>query len=300
MRQRCSQRGRFFDRYFGYIMCLPAVVLFTLFVIYPFLKGFYISLHRWDGLSDMEWLGFRNYYFAVTDKTFWKTMGNTFRYALITPVLKNLLGFALALLFVQKLKGMSLFRVCTYIPYTFSYVVVGVLWCWIYNPTFGLLNSLLKALGLESWIQGWLSDPKVALWSVILVDVWKCMGFHAVLFMAGLQSIPQDLYEAAAIDGASKWKQFLHITIPQLNSTIVTSMLLAITGAFVNNYDVVNVMTGGGPYHSTEVGLIYIMNTAFQQNNMGKANAMSMILVVFVAVFGFLQLKTMTRDDNYE
>lgn len=289
-----------FDRYFGYFMCLPAVILFTLFVIYPFLKGFFISLHRWDGLGEMEFIGINNYLFAFADKTFWQTMFNTFKYALVTPILKNILGFALAMVFVQKLKGMSLLRVCTYIPYTLSYVVVGVLWCWIFNPTFGLLNGLLRVLGLESWIQGWLSDPQIALWSIVMVDVWKCMGFHAVLFMAGLQGIPQEYYEAAAIDGASSFQQFVHITIPQLNSTIVTSMLLAITGAFVNNYDVVNVMTSGGPYHSTEVGLIYIMNTAFQQNNMGKANAMSMILVAFVMVFGFLQLKAMTRDENYE
>ena len=300
MRRVEKLRTNIFDRYFGYIMCLPAIVLFTLFVIYPFLKGFYISLHRWDGLGEMEFIGFKNYSFAFADSTFWKTMGNTFKYALVTPILKNILGFALAMLFVQKLKGMSLLRVCTYIPYTFSYVVVGVLWCWIFNPTFGLLNGLLHALGLEGWIHGWLSDPKVALWAIVTVDVWKCMGFHAVLFMAGLQGIPQEYYEAAAIDGASSFQQFIHITIPQLNSTIVTSMLLAITGAFVNNYDVVNVMTAGGPYHSTEVGLIYIMNTAFQQNNMGKANAMSMILVACVMVFGFLQLKAMTRDENYE
>lgn len=288
------------DRYFGYIMCLPAVLLFTVFVIYPFLKGFYISLHRWDGLSDMEWVGLKNYYFAVTDQTFWKTMGNTFLYALIAPIFKNLFGFALALIFIRKIKGINLFRACTYIPYTFSYVVVGVLWCWIYSPTFGLLNAFLRNVGLESWIHGWLSDANIALFSIIVVDVWKCMGFHAVLFMAGLQGIPQELYEAAAIDGATKFQQFCYITIPQLNSTIVTSMLLAITGAFVNNYDVVNVMTGGGPYNSTAVGLTYIMNTAFQLNNMGKANAMSMILVFFVAIFGFMQLKIMTRDENYE
>ena len=110
-------------------------------------------------------------------------MGNTFLYALITPILKNILGFALAMIFVQKIKGMNLFRACTYIPYTFSYVVVGVLWCWIYNPTFGLLNAFLRSVGLESWIHGWLSDANIALYSVILVDVWKCMGFHASLFV---------------------------------------------------------------------------------------------------------------------
>ncbi|QQO09371.1 carbohydrate ABC transporter permease [Breznakiella homolactica] len=251
-------------------------------------------------MGEMKWLGIRNYVFVFRDPVFWQSLGNTLLYALCSPIFKNILGLVLALIFVQKIRGNYFFRVCTYIPYTFSYVVVGVLWIWIYNPTFGLLNSFLRLINAEFLIKGWLSDPNIALFSVIAVDVWKCMGFHAVLFMAGLQAIPQELYEAADIDGASGLRKFISVTIPQLNSTIVLSILLALTGAFVNNFDVVNIMTEGGPFHSTEVVLTHIMGTAFRFSNMGKANAMSVVLVAFVAVFGFIQLKTMTRDENYE
>lgn len=295
-----NKQRRLREGSFGYLMCLPALILFTIFVIYPFFKGFWISLHQWDGMGEMKWLGFENYSRVIRDELFWGALKNTFIYAVISPLFKNILGLMLAMLFVKGLRGMHFFRVCTYIPYTFSYVVVGVLWTWVYNPTFGLLNAFLELIGASGLISGWLSDPSIALYSVIAVDVWKCMGFHAVLFMAGLQAIPEDLYEAAEIDGAGPVTRFWKITIPQLNSTIVTSFLLAITGAFVNNYDVVNTMTGGGPFGATEVVLTRIMTTTFKFLALGEANAMSMLLVVFVAIFGFIQLKTMTRDSNYE
>lgn len=293
-------RGLSNYRLFGYWMCLPALILFSVFVIYPLFKGFYISLNQWDGFSAMRWNGFKNYVFVFEDPVFWQALKNTFIYAIVSPVLKNIVGLIVAMIFVQRIAGSYFFRVCTYIPYTFSYVIVGVLFGWIYNPTFGLLNNFLTAIGAEGLIRGWLSDPDIALFSVIMVDVWKCMGFHGVLFMAGLNAIPQELYEAADIDGAGTLKKFWHITLPQLNSTLVTGFLLAMTGAFVNNYDVVNVMTGGGPFHSTEVAIYTIMTTAFRYSNMGKANAMSTILVIFVAIVGFVQLKAMTRDENYE
>lgn len=292
--------NKFKENMFGYGMCLPALILFSIFVIYPFFKGFWISVHNWDGFNDMTWAGLKNYKHIVRDASFWSSLKNTIIYALVSPLFKNILGLILALLFVKKIRGMYFFRVCTYIPYTFSYVIVGVLWSWVYNPTFGLLNNFLTVIGAKGLIQGWLSDPKIALFSVIAVDVWKCMGFHAVLFMAGLQGISEDLYEAASIDGAGPITKFFKITIPQLNSTIVTSFLLAITGAFVNNYDVISTMTQGGPMGSTEVVLTKIMKTTFQFNNLGEANAMSMLLVVFVAIIGFIQIKSMLKDENYD
>ena len=258
-------RGLSNYRLFGYWMCLPALILFSVFVIYPLFKGFYISLNQWDGFSAMRWNGFKNYVFVFEDPVFWQALKNTFIYAIVSPVLKNIVGLIVAMIFVQRIAGSYFFRVCTYIPYTFSYVIVGVLFGWIYNPTFGLLNNFLTAIGAEGLIRGWLSDPDIALFSVIMVV-----------------------------------KKFWHITLPQLNSTLVTGFLLAMTGAFVNNYDVVNVMTGGGPFHSTEVAIYTIMTTAFRYSNMGKANAMSTILIIFVAIVGFVQLKAMTRDENYE
>ena len=226
-------------------------------------------------------------------------MKHTFIYAILVTILKNVAGLLLALLVSKEFRGRTAFRVAVYMPVTFSYVVIGVLWSWIYNPTFGILNNFLDTVGAGFLIQGWLSDPNVALYSIIFVDVWKWCGFHMILYLAGLQSIPRDLYEAADIDGASRMQKFLRITLPQLNSTLVINVLMSITGAFIANYDVVNIMTGGGPFNSTEVALTYTMRTALSLNNMGKACAMSVLLFLFVLVFGFIQMRAMSRDENY-
>lgn len=285
---------------FPYFMCLPALLLFLLFVLLPFCDGFWTSFHLWDGFSDMKWTGLKNYKFVLRDAVFWKAMGNTFIYAVFVTIIKNVIALALAFVLIKNFRGRAIFRTGIYLPVTLSYVVIGVLWVWVYNPTFGLLNAGLKATGMEFLIKGWLSDPNVALFSVMTVDIWKWIGYHMVLYIAGLQAISKDLYEAGDLDGANGFQQLIHITIPQLNGTIVVNVLMSITGAFVSNFDIVNIMTGGGPMHSTEVTLTYIVTTAFRYSAMGKANAMSMILFIFVLAFGFMQIKLMTKDGAYD
>ncbi len=299
-RELMKKINHLLDKLFPYLMCLPAILLFTAFVIIPFFTGLWTSLHKWDGFGEMEWIGLNNYRFILADNVFWQSMKNTFVYAISVTVVKNILALFLAFILVKKIPFNTIFRTGIYMPVTMSYIVIGLLWVWIYNPTFGLLNALLTKLGLESMIVGWLSDPKYALFSVIWVDIWKWTGYHMVLYIAGLQAIPKDLYEAAEIDGANALQRFFYITIPQLNSTIVVNVLMSITGGFVSNYDIVSIMTGGGPFHNTEVSLTYIMKIAFKYSNMGKASAMSAILFLTVFIFGFLQLRMMTKDDVYE
>lgn len=289
------------DKVFPYLMCLPALLLFCTFVLYPFFQGFVSSFHKWDGLSEMKWMGLRNYENIMKDTLFWNAMKNTFLYAVLVTVFKNVFAVLVALFLVKKvLPGRTLCRTAVFLPVTLSYVVIGVLWMWIFNPNFGLLNPLLNALGLGGLIRGWLSDPNVAFYSVIWVDIWKWVGFHMVLYIAGLQGISHDFYEAAAIDGANSWQRFWKITVPQLNSTIFTNILMSITGAFTSNYALVNVMTGGGPNNSTEVAATYIVKTGIKYVNLGKANAMTFVLFIFVLAFGIIQLKTISRDDNYD
>jgi ABC-type sugar transport system permease subunit len=287
------QRGSY---WFGLLMVAPALVLYSAFVIYPLLRGAWVSFYQWDGLStSMTWVGWRNYHYALQDPVFRKALRNTFQYAIGVTIAKNILGLGLALLLNSKLRGTTFFRTAGFLPVMFSFVVVGVLWSWIFNPTFGLADGFLRLIGLGSFQPGWLSDPHLALWSVMWVDVWKWTGFHMVLYLAALQSIPKDLYEAAAIDGAGRWRTFVNVTLPMLRPVIAFSTLLALTGAFVANYDVVYVMTGGGPLHSTEVALTYIVSTAFGSSAVGLANAMSMILFIGVAIIGAIQLAAMTR-----
>ena len=281
-------------------MCVPSLMLFTCFVLVPFVIGIYISLFNWDGRGVMRFLGIKNYLFIIRDAVYWLAMKNTFLYAVVVTLAKNVIGLLLAMIVAKNFWGRTAFRVSMFMPVTFSYVVIGVLWSWIYNPDFGLLNGLLKGLGGQELIRGWLSDSSIAIFSVTVVDIWKWSGFHMILYLAGIQGISKDYYEAACIDGATKWRQFLHITMPQLNATIVINILLSMTGAFTSNYDIVNVMTGGGPYHSTEVALTYIVSTGFKLNAFGKACAMSVVLFLFVLVFGVVQVKTMSKDENYD
>jgi len=279
----------------AYLMVLPALMLYIIFVLYPLLRGLWISFHRWDGLTEMTWIGIKNYGFVLNDEVFWKALSNTFKFAIVVTVVKNVFGLLLALILNREIRGRTFFRAAAFMPVTFAFVVIGVLWSWIYNPTFGLLNTFLQSVGLGFLIQGWLSDPKIALFSVMWVDIWKWTGFHMVLFLAGLQSIPTEYYEAAAIDGANTRQKLIYITLPLLRQVAAVSILLSLIGAFASNYDVVYVMTGGGPFHSTEVALTWIVSTIFRFSSVGKANAMSMILLLFVAIFGIFQLIFMTR-----
>jgi ABC-type sugar transport system permease subunit len=282
----------------AYLLILPGLLLYLVFVVYPLVQGVWISFHRWDGFGEMKWIGLNNYGFALDDKIFLQSLWHTVIFAVGVTVVKNVLALPLAVLLDQKLRGETFFRTSIFLPVTTAFVAIGVLWSWIYNPTFGLLNSVLEALGLDFLIRGWLTDPNIALGSIMVVDIWKWMGFHVVLFLAGLQSIPRELYEAALIDGANRRQTFFHITLPLLNQVIAVSVLLSLLGAFVSNYDVVYVMTGGGPNHATEVALTWIVHTALHLSDLGKASAMSVILFLIVACVGVFQLFTMAREQH--
>jgi len=283
---------------FAFVMIAPALLLFVLLTIYPVGRGLWISFHRWDGVSDPTWVGGANYKFVVNDEVFWNALKNTVLFAIVVTVVKNLLGLLFALLLNSKIRGQTFFRTAGFMPVTFSFVVIGVLWSWIYNPTFGLLNAVLESLGLSAWIHGWLSDPRLALWSVMCVDIWKWTGLHIVIFLAGLQGINKEYQEAATVDGASRWQGLTRVTLPLLSHVTAVSVFLSILGAFVSSYDVVYVMTEGGPFHSTEVVMTWIVTTAFRFSKVGKANAMSMILFVVAGVLGFLQYRIMSvRED---
>ena len=273
-------------------MLLPAIVLLVVFVLIPIGYGFYLSFHRWDGFNSPVFIGMRNYVKLVErDDIFLKAVKNTIIFAISVVLAKNVLGLFLALLVNQKLRGIIFFRTALFLPVTLSFVVIGLLWSWIYNPAFGLLNAGLELLGLDNLVRPWLSDPTTALGAIITVDVWKWTGFHMVLYLAGLQSIPRDLYEVAIIDGAGAWTRLLRITLPLLAPVTFINVLLSLNGAFVRNFELVFVMTDGGPNNATEVVLTHLVTQAFRFGKLGYASAMGFALFAVVGVIAFIYIR---------
>jgi raffinose/stachyose/melibiose transport system permease protein len=278
-------------------MILPAAILFGLFYLAPFVDGLVLSVQNWDGFSDPTWAGFANYLRLARDRIFLGALRNNFIFVVAVVVLKNVLGLGLALLLNRALVGRVFFRAAAFIPVTMSFVSVGLLWSWIYNPVFGLLDAALDLAGLGGLKQSWLGDANIALYSIIVVDVWKWLGFHAVIYLAGLQTIPAELHESAIIDGARPFQLFWRITVPLIMPIVFINTILALSGAFVRNFDIVYVLTKGGPNHATEVVLTYMMNKAFQDGAMGYAAAMGYVLflIVGLASVGLLALMRQQR-----
>lgn len=284
------------DGFVAAMMILPAAILFALFFLWPFFNGLWLSFHRWDGFSPPRFIGAANYLRLTKDAIFLGALKNSFIFVILSLLLKNGLGLALALLLNRVTFARAFIRASVFVPVTISFVAAGLLWSWIYNPVFGLLNAGLDLVGLASWKRSWLGDANTALYAVIAVDVWKWLGFHAVIYLAGLQTIPTDLYESATMDGASRVRRFWHITLPLIMPIVFINTILGLSGAFVRNFDIVYVLTKGGPNHATEVALTYMMTKAFQDGQMSYASAMGYVLFLIVGLACVLLLALMRRS----
>jgi len=278
-----------------YLWVLPAVLLYAIFKLAPMVAGIYLALLQWDGIEPAKFVGLRNFQRMVEDEAILQALANNVQYAIGTVVGKTVLSLFLALLLNQALRGRSFYRTALFLPVVMSFVVVGILWAWLYNAQFGLVNSLLQRLGLDALILDWLGDPKVALWSLVLVDVWKWYGFHMVIFLAGLQTIPAELYEAARIDGANRWRQFLHITLPLLQPVMLVNVTLSLMGGF-GVFDIPYVMTEGGPANATLVMALHIYIQGFKFYKFGYAAALSYVLLTLVTLLAAIQMRLMGQE----
>jgi ABC-type sugar transport system permease subunit len=275
----------------------PAAILYLVFKLVPLIAGLYLSALRWNGIDPAKFVGIQNYLDFFNDDLIVKALYNNTLYAIGTVVGKIVLALFLAVLLNQGLKGRSFYRTALFMPVVISFVVVSILWAWLYNPQFGLVNELLKGLGLKFLVLDWLGSPKIALWSLMIVDIWKWYGFHMVIFLAGLQAIPIELYEASSIDGASPWKNFLHITLPLLQPVMLVNVTIALMGGF-NVFDIPYVMTEGGPGNSTLVMALHIYIRGFKFYKFGYAAAMNYILLVIVTVVSAIQMRLMSSRDT--
>ncbi len=274
----------------GYLFLAPALALIGAFTLLPFVQGVLLSFQSWDGVGrDAPFVGLRNYERVLGDTIFWVSMRNAALFGLVGFLAGNALSLAMALAVNAAPRGATFYRIAYYLPGVFSVVVVGMMFAWILQPTVGILNRTLVALGLESLRYNWLSDPNTALPAVSAVYVWYHWGFGFLLFLAGLQGVPRELYEAASIDGAGAWARFRYITWPQLTpvTTIVTVLTLL---AALQIFGTVQVLTNGGPGYVTEVPTLRIYKEGFQFNRFGVAAAMSVVFGSILMTLSLIQI----------
>ncbi|WP_404821485.1 carbohydrate ABC transporter permease [Paenibacillus massiliensis] len=271
-----------------YLFVLPNFVIFLTFIVIPAFVGFVYSFHEYDGLNEMEFLGLQNYAAVLANGEFWASLGRTGLYAAVVVPGIYALSLGIALLLIREVRLKGLFRASIYWPTMISYIIVGLTWKWIFGDSFGILNHILSTLGFGSI--GWLTDPFYANLSVIIATLWSRVGFFMVIFIAGLQSIPVDMYEASSLDGASRWRTFRDITLPMLKPTSLLVFMVALIDAF-KAYPLMFALTGGGPGKETTFIVQYIYEIGFSKQELGMASAMSVILFVIIGAFTALQFR---------
>lgn len=281
----------------GYLFALPWFLGMLFFVVGPVVASFGMSFTDWNILSTPSWIGLANYTKLFTDDPlFYKSLGVTLIYTLCAVPLGMSCALLLALALNQKIRALAFFRSVFFLPTVLSGVAVAMLWQWLFNPEFGAINAFLRALHLPA--PGWLGSETWALPALILMSLWG-VGGTAVLYLAGLQNIPGQLYEAAAIDGAGSVRSFLYVTVPMLSPVLFLTMILGIIGSF-QVFTQAFVMTGGGPNHATEFYALYLYRHAIEYLNMGYASAMAWILLVIVLTLTLIQLRASRHWVYYE
>lgn len=284
---------------------LPALIIYAVFVLYPYGRAFYLSLTSWSGVSsNMPFVGLDNYRRLLQDTRFMDALSRNGQILIVLPLVTITIALLFATMFTQGgkgIKGAGFYRVVYFFPQVMSAVVIGMLFTYVYHPTTGLLNGLLRVIGLDNLTRAWLGDPAVALWAVVAVAIWSSIGFYMVIFMAGMQSIPPSFYEAAVIDGASGWRQFRDITLPLLWDTLRTAIIY-IAIAALDFFTLLQVMTGGGSSvtaRKTEVVALYMYNEAFGRSRWGSASAVGVILLILTLFLSVVVMR-LTRRETYE
>jgi len=278
------------------LFVLPSLLFLAIFVVYPIIDAFYLSLHRYDLLTPPIWDGLGRYRLLFDDDRFVKALGNTLLFAVMTVPLGTALSLLLAVLINQPLRAIYIFRTAYYLPVVTSFVAVSFIWLWIYEPQFGLLNQLLENMGLPTL--SWLRDPKTSMLSIAILSIWKNAGYNMIIFLAGLQGVPDYLYEAAEIDGAGPVQRFWHITVPMLSPTTFFVFVVYFIGAlqmFTQSW----ILTQGGPLDSTLTVVYLIYQNGFEFLKMGSAAAMSVILFIIIAIVTYINTRIVRYDTHF-
>jgi multiple sugar transport system permease protein len=278
-----------------YLFIAPNLLLFGAFTFLPLIFALYMSLHEWSLLGSPDFIGSGNYLRLAQDRLFWQALGHTIVYSLWTVPTSLALGLALALALDRPLPGRALIRSTYFLPVVISGVATATIAAWLFNDNYGIINAVLQRLGLDR--VPWLSSPRWALPSLVLTTLWVRLGFCMVVYLAALQSIPKDYYEAATIDGASRRAQFRYITWPLLSPATFLLIILNVIYSF-QVFDLIYVMTGGGPGFATTMLVQYIYQAAFVTGEMGYASAIGIVLYLLILLFTIVQWRMSRQAQN--
>lgn len=281
----------------GYSFILPNFLGFAIFILVPVIVSFILSFMKWDGFNPMEFVGLENFSRIFSDRVFKSSFKLTILYTIFTVILTLAASLLLAMALNVKLKGRNAFRAAIFFPYVASMVAVGAVWRQLFEKNFGPINELLRALGIDN-PPGWFASTDWAIWGVIIVSVWKFMGYYMIIYLAALQDIPAQLYEAATIDGANGWQRFRNITVPMLTPASFFVFIMLTINSF-KIFDLIYILTEGGPGTSTTVLVKYIYDQSFMYWDYGKASAASMILFIIVAIVTVIQFRAEKKFTDY-
>lgn len=290
---RLVPRLRRSDAKWGPIYALPAVAMLVIFIGYPFVSVAWHAFTRWNGYSEPEWIGLRNFEYLLGDPTFWNALGNNLFFALSVPA-QLVLPLLLAFLIHERVPGWRFYRWTYFLPAVYSTVVIGIL-ARLMLQVDGPLNEVLGAVGLEGFQREWLGSSTTAMPAILIVLIWANFGYNTVMYLAGMSGIDPQMPEAARIDGASQWQVLRHVYVPGLRRVMEIVLVTSTITAFAWMFAYIFTITNGGPGFSTYVIEFFIYNNAFGFQRMGYASAVGLLLTLLISVLGFVQIRILTK-----
>jgi multiple sugar transport system permease protein/raffinose/stachyose/melibiose transport system permease protein len=280
----------------GFWFVLPALVVYIVFFGLPFAATIWLSFTSWNGTGIPDFNGVANWIRLVADGAMWAALGNNIIWVVVGTAVPIFIGLILSVMLWTDARGSIVYRTAFFLPVVLSPVVIGIIWMWIYNPLFGLLNTALRGVGLGSLAVGWLGEPETALYAVLVTAIWSYVGFCVVVLFAGLQKVDPELVAAARIDGANAQQRFRHVIVPQIRPVLTMVIVYTVIGGF-NVFDVVWVMTQGGPNNATEVIATYTYEVAFRANDYGYGATLSMIMSLIALLAAWVAMR-MRRTES--
>ncbi len=292
------------ETFWAWIFISPCLLGLLVFTYLPTFASIGLSFSYWDLLGNPTWVGLENYETVLSDPLFWKTFLNTWFFVIISGVLEVCFGLGLAVVLNQAVKGQNWFRTAYFLPFITPMVSVAIVWGWIYDPEYGVLNWLLSGIGFLDTFRGgepiaWLYDPNTAMWGIIILRVWKNVGYNLIIFLAGLQGISNAIYESAKLDGAGRWATFWKLTLPMITPTLFFVVMVTLINAF-QAFDSIYLLTQGGPEHSTDVMVYWLFKNAFEFYKIGPASAIAYVIFMVILVLTLIQWQLRKRWVLYE